>query len=173
MGNHFSKFFLALKEEWILSSSLLIYSINCFVAISDNICQFCLWTEFFSDQVCVFPVFIIGIMLSAGVNTIPKTQTLAFSVIWLLIANSSINPILYGLLNKNFRAVYLVKVKRCLSIPHMTPHKSPGLSSSMGQASTTVMNGTENSTINQCSSRCNFNAVLEDHWETVCHCKCT
>ncbi|KAL5256744.1 hypothetical protein ACHWQZ_G011864 [Mnemiopsis leidyi] len=110
--------------------------------------------------VCVFPVFLIGIILSAGV-VIPKSQGLAFGVIWLLIANSSINPILYGLLNKNFRTVYMVKARRCLGLPHLTPHKSPGLSSSMGPVST-VVNGNEGSS-NQCTSRCNFNAVLEDH----------
>lgn len=112
--------------------------------------------------VCVFPVFLIGILLSANVN-IPKSQKLAFSVIWLLIANSSINPILYGLLNKNFRAVYLIKIQRCLGLPHHTPHKSPGLSSSMGPASV-VMNGTESScAVTQGTTRCHFNAVLEDH----------
>ena len=115
-----------------------------------------------SLQVCVFPVFLIGILLSANVN-IPKSQKLAFSVIWLLIANSSINPILYGLLNKNFRAVYLIKIQRCLGLPHHTPHKSPGLSSSMGPASV-VMNGTESScAVTQGTTRCHFNAVLEDH----------
>ena len=111
-------------------------------------------------QSCVFPVFLIGILLTAGVD-IPKSRNLGFGVIWLLIANSSINPILYGLLNKNFRAAFVRILQRCLKVSNISrTHKSPGLSS----AALHSANGYEGSSGGHPTpSKVNFNTALEDH----------
>lgn len=63
-------------------------------------------------QICVFPVFIMGLMYWSGVQFGQLPRLTGFIVVWLVISNSAINPIIYGLLNNNFRAVYVAMIKK-------------------------------------------------------------
>ena len=54
---------------------------------------------------CILPTFIIGLIFWCGFH-VPFSKATSKIVIWGLLANSAINPFLYGWLNSQFRTVY-------------------------------------------------------------------
>jgi hypothetical protein len=54
---------------------------------------------------CILPTFIIGLIFWCGFR-IPVSKATSKVVIWGLLANSAINPFLYGWMNSQFRTVY-------------------------------------------------------------------
>ena len=62
---------------------------------------------------CILPTFIIGMIFWAG-GTIPFSHTTSKIVIWSLLGNSALNPILYGWINTQFRCVYRRMLLSCV-----------------------------------------------------------
>ena len=54
---------------------------------------------------CILPTFIIGLIFWCGFE-IPFSKATSKIVIWGLLANSGVNPLLYGWMNSQFRTVY-------------------------------------------------------------------
>ena len=54
---------------------------------------------------CILPTFVIGILFWCQF-TIPLSERTCKVVIWLLLGNSALNPLLYGWINKQFKTVY-------------------------------------------------------------------
>ena len=54
---------------------------------------------------CILPTFVVGMMFWFE-QTIPFAHQTSKAVIWSLLGNSALNPVLYGWFNKHFRSVY-------------------------------------------------------------------
>uniref|UniRef100_A0A672IE04 Histamine H2 receptor n=1 Tax=Salarias fasciatus TaxID=181472 RepID=A0A672IE04_SALFA len=92
--------------------------------------------------VCWLPYFILFTVLGLKEHPDPSTEPEFTIVLWLGYANSAINPILYGALNRDFRSAYtqLLRCRWC-SYSKATCRKATAIQFTNGTSAATDANG--------------------------------
>ncbi|XP_029970251.1 histamine receptor H2a [Salarias fasciatus] len=87
--------------------------------------------------VCWLPYFILFTVLGLKEHPDPSTEPEFTIVLWLGYANSAINPILYGALNRDFRSAYtqLLRCRWCSYSSWRNRQPSPNLNAGRNQVS--------------------------------------